>query len=90
MLLYCCCGSHGSSPHSVLEMMCAYLHLPIQNRITISSAIVNDYALADRTGNLVQPNQVLPEISIVEKAISRATEAKVKGFEEYTSILDDE
>ncbi len=90
MLLYCCCGSHGSSPHSVLDMMCAYLHLPMQNRIAISNTIVNDYILADRTGHLVQPDQVLPEISLVEKAISRATEANVKGFEEYTSILDDE
>ena len=86
-MLYCCYGEHGSSPHAVLELMTAYLHLPMINRISLANAVVLNYSLAKNMEALVKPDRVQPDIEILRLAIRRCTSAILNGQNNYTSIL---
>lgn len=88
-LLYCFHGSHGSSPQAVLELLTAYLHTPLKDRISIANAIVINYTLAEKAQKLVKPLYTKPNIELLRLAIKRCTFSLLGGHTNYTAILED-
>lgn len=89
-LLFMLNGEHGSSPKSTVELVVAYLHLPLRDRISIANSIVLAYSIADNMGDLIRQKDVRPDIDMVKIGIGRATKAVINGEPNYTSIIDDE
>ena len=87
LLFYCCYGEHGSSPHSVLEMLCAYLHMPQKDRLSICNAILEHYELAAELDTLIKPDCTQPDIEAIRLAVKRCRESVLNGQNNYTSIL---
>lgn len=83
MLLYLFYGAHGSSPQSVLNLITAYLHLPIRERVGLADLIMDQYEMMNARDELVSPEYVRPDFENVKKAISAAKTAAIEGKEGY-------
>lgn len=82
-LLYLFYGSHGSSPNSVIQLMLAHLHLPMHSRVGQAGLILQNYEMAELMGELVQPNNILPDIEVLRESIQKGKNAVVSGQNGY-------
>lgn len=86
-LLYILSGSHGSSPYAYLQMMLANLQTPLGDRQTVANIVQNNYRNAEAMGNLVNPDEVQPDMKALDIAIKQGIEAFRKQSNGYTGIL---
>lgn len=83
-LLYCAYGNHGSSPICILEMITAYLHTPLRQRLNIAQAIVTNYEMCVANGDIINANHILPHVDVFKKAISLGRKSIMRGKKTYT------
>lgn len=82
-LLYILSGNHGSSPTGTLDMITAYLHLPLATRLCSTENILNNYEIAEALGTLVNDNQILPKTATLKKCTAAARKAVFDGKNAY-------
>lgn len=85
-LLFAAYGDHGSSPASVLEMVCAHLHTPLVSRIGVAELIKGNYDLACGLDRLAAKDYIMPDEELLKTAIDRAKEAVKNRGQNYTAI----
>ena len=85
-LLYVAYGDHGSSPAAVLDMVCAHLHTPLLMRIGVAALIKSNFVLALSIGRLIGGSQAMPDVVLLERAITRAREAVKQKNESYSAL----
>lgn len=85
-LLYLYYGDHGSSPHSVIQMMLAHLHTPIKARIANAFLISNVYKLEKELGEIICPDEALPDQKDLQNAIDRAYKSVLQHEESYIQV----
>lgn len=84
---YCIKGDHGSSPIAILDMVIAHLHTPLRDRVAVSSIIVTNYEIAERSGTLVKNDfDALPNMNLLQVATDRGKEATIAGDSAYSAI----
>lgn len=76
-------GKHGSSPEGVLEMITAYLHLPLPMKIAIAQNIYVTYEMCEVTNILGNPNDVKPNAETIRICADIAKDAVVNGKDSY-------
>lgn len=86
-LLYLMAGDHGSSWYSLLQMFTAHVHTSLRSRTQIAKVILDNYKLESELDELVCRGSVMPDIQLLEDAISAARESVVNGHSGYTSAL---
>lgn len=84
-LLYILSGTHGSSVAALLELITAYLALPLHGRIIITDTILSKYEL-DGMNNDLHRSDALPDIDLIKSAVSRATVAMQENKDSYTAL----
>ena len=84
-LLYILSGTHGSSVAALLELITAYLALPLRGRIIIADTILSKYEL-DGMSNDLHRSDALPDIDLINAAVGRATEAMRDHLDSYTAL----
>lgn len=87
-LLYLYYGKHGSSPHSVIQLILAHLHLPISLRINDACNVDTNYKIAKELDMLVCPDNIQPDLSDFKRSIVMALEACKDNRDSYTNIND--
>lgn len=85
-LLYLLYGSHGSSPTGTIDLLTAYLHLPLAERVCITGNILTHFEVSAEVGLLRDTEHVLPRIDTLEKCYKSAKDAVCSGKETYTVI----
>lgn len=85
-LLYLYLGGHGSSPHSVIQLLLAHLHTPIRARITNAVVILNNYQIEKQRGGLICPKNISPDIDNLNRAVNRAQLSAIENRESYFNI----
>lgn len=85
-LAFCIFGDTGSSWHSQLEMICAHNHAPLKSRIPVASAIATNFVLANELGEIVCPDNIMPDIGYLKDAIDRAIVSVSQKKNGYTNI----
>ena len=85
-LLYLYCGDHGSSPHSVIQLMLSHLHCPMSFRIIDACNIETAYKLAKELDLIVCPDNIQPDLSDFSDSIHQAVEACKNNMDRYTTI----
>lgn len=85
-LLYMFYGEHGSSPNAVLQLILAHLHLPMRDRIIPATTVLTMYELEKDLDNLVCPNNIQPDIDILENAIKKGNESARNQENKYGVI----
>lgn len=89
-LLYLFYGEHGSSPYSVLQMLTAHLQVPMKERVSHASIIMQDYEMEKELGNLTNPDDVQPDLDLLEIALKQCKKAALKKQSGYSSnVLSD-
>lgn len=82
-LLYMCYGDHGSSISGLLELITAYLQLPLACRAAIATTIAASYELA---GLDVDSGHISPDASLLRRAIDAAMAAAKEDKQSYGVI----
>lgn len=85
-LLYLYYGSHGSSPHSLLQLILAHLHTPLKYRITQANSIVSNYTLLEGLNELKDTDKIMPDMDDLKDSIVRANVAVLHNELGYTNL----
>lgn len=85
-LLYLYYGKHGSSPHSVIQVMLAHLHLPMTLRINNACNVDTNYKMAKELNRLVCPDNIQPDLSDFKRSIVMALEACKDNRDSYSNL----
>ena len=83
-ILYFLLGNHGSMPEGVLEMITAYLHIPLSMRINICQEIYTDYIVSKAHGMIVNEDDVKPDEEMIHRLIAASIEAVLQNQSSYT------
>lgn len=87
-LLYLFYGNHGSSARSVLQLVLAYLHTPLKDRIPQAAGVARTYDLDKRLGTLICQQNVMPKEDMLHNAIDQAMIAVIEGKYAYTNDME--
>lgn len=87
-IAYMLLGEHGASPMSLLELFTAYLHLPMQQRVTIARSIAEAYEMYEHRGKLICMEHVKPDMDGLKEAIEMAKAAVFRGEAGYSKMPD--
>ena len=82
-LLFLMSGHHGSSWHSLLQMFTAHCHTSMRSRVTASRVILENYEMEEKTGTLVCPQDIPPDLNVLRSAISQGKNAVQNGEVSY-------
>lgn len=82
-LMYLFYGNHGSSPRAVINMVTAYLQMPLKERYNIDCAIGENYSLAKEMGTITHKENIQPDEEIMRTAIAREREAVIESKSSY-------
>lgn len=85
-LMYMFYGNHGSSPRVALNMITAYLQIPLKERYLIDTMILNSYKITKDTGELKRPDNVQPNIDVLDKALEKEQEALRNEKQSYMMV----
>lgn len=88
-LLYIFSGKHGSDPYSLMQMTIAYLHCGLQARVPLAYAVKANYEMCLQKNELIDPEHILPDLEVFNKAIKLSQEAVIKGERGYTNKRED-
>lgn len=92
-LLYIYNGRHGGDPHTIINLMLAYLHTPLQTRITQAMLISNIYELQVALDSLICKDDVMPNVTELNESLMRARVAalhKEYGYSVLDKIIEQE
>lgn len=82
-MLYLMAGRHGSPWYSLLQMFTAHCHTSMQARVTASRVILENYEMEEKTGTLVCPQDISPDLKVLRSAISQGKNAVQNGEVSY-------
>ena len=85
-LVYLFLGEHGSSPVAVLNLMLAHLHTPMKARSIQARLILDNYILEKETGNLICPDNILPDDELLNDSIERAKMSVIQHYQTYDPV----
>lgn len=85
-LMYLFYGNHGSSPRAVVNMLTAYLQMPLKDRYIVDNMILSGYKVAQETGTLARPEHIRPDIALMERAAEKEFEAIGNNKNSYMLI----
>lgn len=89
-LLYLFLGEHGSSVTGILELMTAHLQSPLRDRISIAQSVVVNYRFAEKTGSIIRPDDIQPDLDLLSYSIEQGTEAVINGKKGYSAMINND
>ena len=90
MVLFILLGRHGSYPPAVFAEVCANLHTPLQNKVSVCGQILDNYGFAVVTGTDPIPWEVQPPVNLLRSAYQAGKEAAKSGEADYTAKRGEE
>ena len=90
MVLFILLGRHGSYPPAVFAEVCANLHTPLQNKVSVCGQILDNYGFAVATGADPIPWEVQPPVNLLRSAYQAGKEAAKSGEADYTAKRGEE
>lgn len=90
MVLFILLGRHGSYPPAVFAEVCANLHTPLQNKVSVRGQILDNYGFAVATGTDPIPWEVQPPVNLLRSAYQAGKEAAKSGEADYTAKRGEE
>ena len=86
-LLYIYYGAHGGDPHTIINLMLAHLHTPLQARVTQAMLTYYIYEMHSELDNLICKDDIMPNMKELNDSIMRARVAALQKSYGY-SVLD--
>lgn len=76
-------GIHGSSPTGTLDLITAYLHLPLAQRVLTAENTLSNYEMAYALGKVHNTEHVLPATTTLKRCVDTARTAAMSGKNSY-------
>ena len=89
-LLFLFHGKHGSSPYAVMQMVLAHLQVPMKDRVTHASIILQDYEIAKELGKITNPEHIQPRLEYLRSAVQFGRTATINKKSGYSLNTQDE
>lgn len=83
MILFIVLGKHGSYPPAVIAEICANLHTPLQNKVSVCGQVLDNYNCAVATHTDPVPDDVHPPLDLLETSYKAGKEASRRGETAY-------
>lgn len=90
MFLFIVLGEHGSYPPAVIAEVCANLHTPLQNKVSVCGQIIDNYTCAVATGTDPVPDALHPPLELLRDAYKAGKQAARSGESAYTAKRGEE
>ena len=87
-LLYLMAGRHGSPWYSLLQMFTAHCHTSMRSRVNVARAVLDNYEMEARTGDLVCPDNIGPDLELLRESIEQGKKAAMDRSSAYKPILN--
>lgn len=88
--LYFYYGEHGSPANTLIQLLLAHAHTPLQTRITQAILTYNLYEMEKERDNLICTDAILPDLDTLSKSIMRARLSAIQHEYGYTLINEDD
>lgn len=85
MMLFIALGTHGSYPPAVFAEVCANLHTPLQNKVSVCGQVIDNYTCAVATGTDPVPGAPHPPLELLREAYRAGKTAARCGGTTYTA-----
>lgn len=85
-LLYIMMATHGSSWNSLLQMFTAHCHTSMKSRVSAAKVILTNYLMEKSNGELVCPDEVMPDTKVLQESIDLGTQAVFNHRNGYSTI----
>lgn len=82
-IIYELYGEHGSDPVGLTEMITAYLHLPLKQRVLIAKSIATSYMVSESLGELIRTDDPLPDMELLKAHLIACMDAVIEGKASY-------
>ncbi|MGN0494079.1 MAG: helix-turn-helix transcriptional regulator [Acutalibacteraceae bacterium] len=89
-LLFLISGNHGSSWYALLQLFTAHCHTSMQSRAATARLILDNYEIENKNSKLVCPDDIKPDMSILNQAISKGKMAAMKNDKGYVTPSGEE
>lgn len=86
MLLFIVMGKHGSYPPAVIAEVCANLHTPLKDRVSVCGQIIDNYNCARATGTDPVPDGEQPPIEDLTQTYKAGRAASRRNATSYIKI----
>lgn len=83
-LLYILNGEHGSSSRAVINMVTAHLQTPMKDRWVHAQLIESNYEIAKHRESLTNPDNIQPNMELLDQAIQLGREAVIRDVNYYS------
>lgn len=90
MFLFIVLGEHGSYPPAVIAEVCANLHTPLQNKVSVCGQVIDNYTCAVATGTDPVPDALHPPLELLRDAYKAGKQAARSGESAYTAKRGEE
>lgn len=87
-LMYLFYGNHGSSPRGIMNMLTAHLQSPLRSRYSHAVTILDDYKIAAEKNETVKPENIQPNLEILEHAVEQGRKAIIGNKDNYNILPD--
>ena len=84
-LLYLMSGNHGSSWYALLQLFTAHCHTSMQSRASTARLILDNYEIENKNNKLFCPDDVQPDMGILNQAIFQGKQAAMKNDKGYVT-----
>lgn len=85
-LLYIFYGEHGSSPNAIIQLILAHLHLPLKDRVSPATIVVDMFEMEKELGNLICKDNIMPDMDVLNDAIHKARISVIHNDAGYNNI----
>lgn len=89
-LLYLMAGRHGSPWYSLLQMFTAHCHTSMRSRVNVARAVLDSYEMEAKTGDLVCPDNIGPDLELLRESIEQGKKAAMDRSTAYKPIVSKE
>ncbi len=87
-LLYLMAGRHGSPWYSLLQMFTAHCHTSMRSRVNVARAVLDNYEMEAKTGDLVCPDNIGPDLELLRESIEQGKKAAMDRSSAYKPIIN--
>lgn len=87
-ITYLLTGTYQGDPYALLQLFVAHAHLPMAYRFSIANQILETYKLCNHANMLQDTEYILPDINVLEEAISAGRTAAINGESGYSIKKD--
>ena len=87
-LLYLMAGRHGSPWYSLLQMFTAHCHTSMRSRVNVARAVLANYEMEAKTGDLVCPDNIGPDLELLRESIEQGKKAAMDRSSAYKPIIN--